>query len=60
VSIAHELSSEIASAILMRKEEMRRLEELKEVVLRVHDVLQQLTAQSREHNRNRRLSRLNR
>ncbi len=38
MSIAHELSCEIESAILMRKEETRRLEELKEVVLRVHYV----------------------
>jgi len=36
VSVAHELSSEIAAAILARKEETLKLKELKEVVLRVH------------------------
>jgi len=51
VSVAHELSSEIAAAILARKEETRKLKELKEVVLRVHNVLQELTAQCRKQNR---------
>jgi len=51
VSIAHDLSSEIAAAILVRKEETRKLEELKKIVLRVHCVLQKLTAQCREQNR---------
>ena len=51
VSVAHELSSEIAVAILARKEETRQLKELKEVVLRVHTVLQKLTAQCRDQNR---------
>ena len=55
MSVAHELSSEIAAAILARKEETRNLEDLKEVVLRVHNVLQKLTAQCREQNRSRRL-----
>ena len=50
VSVAH-LSSEIAAAILARKEETRKLKELKEVVLRVHNVLQELTAQCRKQNR---------
>jgi len=57
VSVAHELSSEIAAAILARKEETRKLKELKEVVLRVHNVLQELTAQCRKQNRSRRLAR---
>lgn len=57
MSVAHELSSEIATAILARKEETRKLEELKEVVLRVHSVLQKLTAQCRELDRQRRLTR---
>ena len=57
VSVAHELSSEIAAAILARTEEKRKLKELKEVVLRVHDVLQKLTAQCREQNRARHLAR---
>lgn len=45
------LDSEIAVAILARKEETRQLKELKEVVLRVHTVLQKLTAQCRDQNR---------
>ena len=53
VSVAHELSSEIAAAILARKEDTRKLEELKEVVLRVHGVLQRLTAQCLEESRSR-------
>ncbi len=56
MSVAHELDCEIAAAILARKEETRKLKELKEVVLRVHNVLQQLTAQCREQNRFRRLA----
>ena len=56
VSVAHELSSEIAAAILARKEETRKLKELKEVVLRVHNVLQTLMAECREQNRSRRLA----
>jgi hypothetical protein len=59
VSVAHELSSDIAAAILARREETRKLKELKEVVLRVHCVLQQLTAECREDNRNRRLAKGN-
>lgn len=53
MSVAHELSSEIAAAILARKEETHKLKELKEVVLRVHNVLQKLTVQCREQNRSR-------
>lgn len=56
VSVAHELSSEIAAAILARKEETHKLKELKEVVLRVHSVLQKLTTQCREQDRSRRLA----
>lgn len=51
MSVAHDLSSEIAAAILARKEEKQKLKELKEVVLRVHSVLQKLTRQCREQNR---------
>ena len=56
MSVAHELSSEIAAAILSRKDETRNLKDLKEVVLRVHNVLQKLTQQCREQNRTRRLA----
>ena len=55
MSVAHDLSSEIAAAILARREDTRKLKELKEVVLRVHSVLQKLTAQCREQDRDRRL-----
>ena len=51
MSVAHDLSSEIAAAILARIEEKQKLKELKEVVLRVHCVLQKLTRQCREQNR---------
>jgi len=57
VSIAHDLSSEIAVAILARREEKPKLEELKEVVLRVHLVLQKLAVQGRQSDRERRLAR---
>ena len=53
VSVAHELSSEIAVAILARKEDTRKLKDLKEVVLRVHSVLQKLTEQCLEESRSR-------
>jgi hypothetical protein len=56
VSVAHELSSEIATAILARKQDISNLKELKEVVLRVHSALQKLTAQCREQDRHRRLA----
>jgi len=56
VSVAHDLSSEIATAILVRKEETHKLKELKETVLLVHCALQKLTAQCREQNRDRRLA----
>ena len=53
VSVAHELSSEIAAAILARKEDTRKLRELKEVVLKVHGVMEKLTAQCLEESRSR-------
>ena len=56
MSVAHEISSEIAVAILARKEEPQKLKELKEVVLRVHSALQKLTVQYREQDRHRRLA----
>lgn len=48
LSVAHELSSEIAAAILARKQETRDPKELKDIVVRVHTALQKLTAQCRE------------
>ena len=58
MSVAHDLSNEIAEAVLVRKEEEQKLKELKEVVLQVHCVLQKLTTQCREQN-GRQTSRLN-
>ena len=54
MSVAHELSSKIAAAILALKEDKDKLKALKEVVLRVHSTLQKLTLQCREQNRDRR------
>ena len=56
MSIAHELSSDIATAILAGREDQSKLEELREVVLRVHMVLQKLTVQCRQNARERRLA----
>jgi hypothetical protein len=43
MSIAHELSNEIAVAILSRKGQPDNLNDLKEMVLRVHKALENLT-----------------
>ena len=43
MTVANELSSDIASAILAARERSpRRLKELKEIVLRVHSTLQEM------------------
>ena len=48
MAIEHELSSEIAAALLTGKERAPgELNHLKETVFRVHSTLQQLTAESR-------------
>lgn len=48
MAIEHELSSEIAAALLTGKERTpSELNQLKETVFRVHSTLQQLTAESR-------------
>jgi hypothetical protein len=45
VAISHELSSDIAAALLAAQEKHpRELSDLKEIVFRVHSTLQQLTA----------------
>jgi hypothetical protein len=47
MSIQHELSSDIAVALLTgEKREPKELNDLKEVVLRIHAVLHQLTTES--------------
>lgn len=49
MAIEHELSSEIAAALLTGKERAPgELHKLKETVFRVHSTLQQLTAESRQ------------
>ena len=49
MAIEHELSSEIAAALLTGKERApSELNHLKETVFRVHSTLQQLTADSRK------------
>lgn len=53
MSVAHDLSSEIAAAILDRKEDSKKLKELKEIVLRVHSELQRLTMQYRKEHPSR-------
>ena len=54
MTIAHELSGEIADAILARRDQPGELQELKEVVLKVHMVLQNLTVQARKDELERR------
>ena len=55
MSIAHELSTEVATAILAAKKQTGNVNELKEIVLRVHVALQKLAAECCSHNRLRRL-----
>ena len=47
MAISNELSSEIAAAILNDKKSPQELEELKEVVLRVHSALQEMSRDAR-------------
>ena len=47
MAIDHELSSEIATAVLAgKKRDPRELDDLKEIVIRVHATLQKLTAET--------------
>ena len=43
MTISNELSSEIASAILVEKKSPQELKELKEIILQVHTALQEMT-----------------
>jgi hypothetical protein len=47
MAISNELSSEIAAAILAEKKTPQELGELKDVVLRVHTTLQQMSGQAK-------------
>jgi hypothetical protein len=54
MAIQHELSSDIAVALLTGKEKDRKqLNDLKEVVFRVHNALQRLTAADSQSQRKR-------
>ena len=48
MAISNELSSEIAAAILNEKKTPQELDRLKEVVLRVHTTLQEMSEEARE------------
>ncbi len=47
MAISNELSSEIAAAILAKKENPQELHRLKEILLRVHSTLQKMSRDAR-------------
>ena len=47
MAISNELSSEIAAAILVEKKTPQELEQLKDVILRVHSELQKMSGEER-------------
>jgi len=58
VTISDEISTEVATAILTKQQELNRdPKELLDIVLIVHDTLRQLSAQAREK-RSRRIDRV--
>ena len=48
MAISNELSSEIAAAILAEKKTPQELDRLKDVILRVHTTLQEMSEEARE------------
>lgn len=48
MAISNELSSEIAAAILAEKKSPQELDRLKDVVLKVHSTLQELSEDARD------------
>lgn len=48
MAISNELSSEIAAAILAEKKTPQELRQLKDVILRVHSALQEMSEEVRE------------
>jgi hypothetical protein len=58
MSIANELSSDVATAVLARKDEETALDssELKDVVMSVHTTLRHLTTEARKKGRRSRFS----
>jgi len=47
MAISNELSSEIAAALLAEKKSPQELKQLKDVVLKVHSALQEMSADAR-------------
>jgi hypothetical protein len=47
MAISNELSSEIAAAILVEKKSPKELNQLKDVILRVHSTLQKMSEEQR-------------
>lgn len=47
MAISNELSSEIAAAILAQKKTPQELDRLKDVILRVHTTLQEMSEEAR-------------
>lgn len=47
MAISNELSSEIAAAILVEKKSPKELNQLKDVILRVHSTLQKMSEEER-------------
>ena len=47
MAISNELSSDIAAAILSEEKSPQELHQLKEVILRVHTALQEMSAETR-------------
>lgn len=48
MAISNELSSDIAAAILAKKKNPQELNQLKDIILRVHSALQQMSEETRE------------
>lgn len=57
MAISNELSSEIAAAILAEKKTPQELNQLKDIILRVHSALQQMSEETRETRFKTRVSR---
>ncbi len=47
MAISNELSSDVAVAILEKRQSPQELERLKDIVLEVHSILQQMSAETR-------------
>jgi predicted transcriptional regulator len=47
MAISNELSSDVAAAILAKKKSSQELQQLKDVILQVHTVLQEMSEETR-------------